>query len=71
MRDAAVVGGVLGAGCAVVFALAALASMLFPNGTLVSPGFWGGGKIMVDQAMPAVEPAILDVPADGAEGAEK
>jgi len=39
---ALVVTGVLGTGCAIVFALAALASVLFPDGTMVNAG-WSGG----------------------------
>jgi hypothetical protein len=41
MRAAVIVSGVLGAGCAIVFAAAALTATLFPNGTLVSGG-WNG-----------------------------
>ena len=75
MRRILVCTGVLGGGTALVFALAAATSMLFPQGTLVPAG-WNGnvmfGKampVMVDDvvAMPAVEmPAIpapdVDVP---------
>ena len=42
MRAAAVVAGVLGVGTALVFAAAAVASALFPNGALVPSG-WNGG----------------------------
>ncbi len=39
MRAGAVVAGVLGAGCALVFALAIAASVLFPNGGSISATF--------------------------------
>jgi hypothetical protein len=73
MRDVAVVGGVLGLGCVVVFALAATVAVLFPNGTMVTMNPWGAmnvrGGVFLDApvAMPAVEPAILEVPVDEAE----
>jgi hypothetical protein len=70
MRDAAVVGGVLGLGCVVVFALAAVTSLIFPNGALVSSGFWGGkGGVMIDLPMPVPAPdsMTIEVPAEGAE----
>ena len=67
MRDAAIVSGVLGAGCAVVFALAALAWAMFPSGSMVSVGYWGGGGVFMEKPMPAVEPAILDVPGEDVE----
>lgn len=73
MRDAAVVGGVLGIGCVVVFALAAAVSLAFPNGSLVSMGYWGGkdGVFIEPMPMPVEDQVIIEVPADGAEGAEK
>jgi hypothetical protein len=70
MRDVAVVGVVLGLGCVVVFALAAATSMLFPNGALVSSGYWGGkGGVFMEapMAVPAVDPVVIEMPADGAE----
>ena len=69
MRDVAVVGGVLGTGCVIVFALAAAVSMLFPSGTMVSPNPWGGkGGVFMDAPIPipAVAPMIIEAPADGA-----
>lgn len=74
MRDAAVVGGVLGFGCVVVFVLAGAVSMIFPTGAMVSGGYWGGkGGVFIEppMPMPAVDPVQVEVPADGAEGAEK
>ena len=67
MRDVAVAGGVLGFGCVVVFALAAAAWLLFPNGALVSPGPWGGkgGVFIEPMPMPAVDQVIIE--ADGGE----
>ena len=69
MRDVAVVGGVLGFGCVVVFALAAAVSMLFPSGALVNATYWGGkgGGFMEPMPMPAVDEVVIEVPADGAE----
>ena len=43
MRNVVVVSGVLGIGTALVFALAALAATMFPNGTLVNNNGWNGG----------------------------
>jgi hypothetical protein len=68
---ALIVTGVLGAGTAVVFAIAALTATLFPNGTVVSSGWnggawmakdgWGGGAVPMPVPMPAVEaPMRLD-----------
>jgi hypothetical protein len=68
MRDVAVVGGVLGIGCVVVFALAAAVSMIFPTGSMVSGGYWGGkGGVFIEppMAMPAVDPMVIEMPADG------
>jgi hypothetical protein len=42
MRAVVVVSGVLGVGCVLVFALAALAATMFPNGTLINNS-WNGG----------------------------
>lgn len=46
MRRILVCTGVLGGGTALVFALAAATSMLFPQGTLVPAGWNGGGTMM-------------------------
>lgn len=46
MRRLLVCTGVLGGGTALVFALAAATSMLFPQGTLVPAGWNGGGTMM-------------------------
>ena len=54
---ALVVTGVLGTGCAIVFALAALVSMLFPDGTMVNAGWngsWGKGGMAVPVPAPMV-----------------
>jgi hypothetical protein len=70
MRDVALVGGVLGAGCVVVFALAAAVSMLFPAGAMVSGGYWGGGALMersMAVPMPGLDPMVVEMPADAAE----
>jgi hypothetical protein len=62
MRRILVCTGVLGGGTALVFTLAALTAVAFPQGTLVSTGWngggwekqgWGGGVVPVP--MPAVE----------------
>jgi hypothetical protein len=59
MGRAAFVTGALGLGCAIVFALAALVSGLFPNGTMVQSG-WGGVSGAKDfVAVPAVEPPVV------------
>ncbi len=76
MRRILVCTGVLGGGTALVFALAATTAMLFPQGTLVSPGWNQGvmfgkpvnafarGPVMIDDviAMPAVEAPATAVP---------
>jgi hypothetical protein len=72
MTRALICTGVLGGGTAVVFALAATVSMLFPNGTMVSGGYWGGkGGMFIEQAipvpMPALDQVVIEVPAEGAE----
>jgi hypothetical protein len=70
MREMAVVGGVLGAGCVIVFALAAAVWMVFPTGATVRGGPWGGGVLMdrsMPVPMPGVDQVILEIPADGAE----
>lgn len=60
MQRALTVTGVLGAGTALVFAAAALASALFPNGSTIPAG-WGNGVMMdrmiAPQPMPAVQVA--------------
>ena len=43
MRRILICSGVLSVGTALVFAAAALTATLFPNGTLVSTGWNGGG----------------------------
>jgi len=66
MQRAAIVSGVLGLGSVLVFAAAALAAALFPNGGMVSPGwnsfggFARGGAIAAPAPMPAIEPGIVD-----------
>jgi hypothetical protein len=42
MRRALICGGILGGGTALVFALAAVVAMAFPQGSLVAGG-WNGG----------------------------
>jgi hypothetical protein len=62
MQRAAIVGGVLGLGTALVFGAAALTATLFPNGPMVvSNGgmfmdkqVFGGGIAPVPQPMPVV-----------------
>lgn len=44
MRSAVIVSGVLGVGTAVVFALAAVASSMFPDGGTVLSGWNGGAR---------------------------
>jgi|tagenome__1003787_1003787.scaffolds.fasta_scaffold17761474_2 hypothetical protein len=65
MRQIVIVSGVLGGGSALVFALAALAATLFPNGTLVASGWnggfaggWGKGGIAQPMPMPMPDPAV-------------
>jgi hypothetical protein len=68
MRDAVIVSGVLGIGCAVVFALAAMAWAVFPNGSLVSVGYWGGKvEVFGGGPAPTADDVIIDVPDEGAE----
>jgi len=61
---ALVVTGVLGAGCAIVFAIAALVAMLFPDGTMMNPGWnggggnWNGGGGKGGMAVPMPAPAV-------------
>jgi hypothetical protein len=71
MRAAAIAAGVLGAGSALVFALAIAASAMFPNGgTIASNGnqmFCGMGcRVMAQPLGPpiAVPAPVLAVPAD-------
>lgn len=68
MQRALIVTGVLGAGTAIVFGLAALTATLFPNGTLVA-GSWNGGMFVDKGVMvaPAPMPAPLIPPTIGAE----
>lgn len=63
MRAGVIVTGVLGLGTALVFAIAALTSTLFPNGTVVGGGMNGmmvergfvGGGIAVPVPAPAID----------------
>jgi hypothetical protein len=78
MRRILVCTGVLGGGTALVFALAALTAIAFPQGTRVAAGWnggnggpwvkdaWGGG-VAVPVPAPAVEvaPFIVERGADG------
>ena len=65
MQRALIVSGVLGLGSVLVFAAAALAAALFPNGGTVSPGWnsFGGvidrGGIVAPAPMPAIEPGVI------------
>jgi hypothetical protein len=66
MQRAAIVSGVLALGSVLVFAAAALAAALFPNGGTVSTGWnaWGkdvnvGGGIAVPAPMPAIRPGVI------------
>jgi hypothetical protein len=62
MRAGAIVSGVLGAGTALVFALAALTATLFPNGTIVSSGLnpmMDRGWVNVAPAMPVPAPFVI------------
>jgi hypothetical protein len=63
MRRILICSGVLGVGTALVFAAAALTATLFPNGTLVSPG-WNGGMIQrgFDVAVPVPAPPFEVAP---------
>ena len=72
MRPILIVSGVLGGGSALVFAVAALVSTLFPNGTLVATNPWNsdvrflGGPAKV---MPAIgQPLIIDDTGSGGSG---
>jgi len=69
MRRILVLTGVLGGGTAVVFALAAMTSALFPNGTMVSSS-WSGASILqsVDMAAPMTGPAVRLGPITNATG---
>lgn len=62
MRQVVIVGGVLGGGSALVFAVAALVATLFPTGSLV-PSSWNGG---FGRAMPAIGGAKVWI--DGTDG---
>lgn len=65
MRAGFIVSGVLGLGTVLVFAAAALVSLAFPNGATVSVG-WNGGTVWAKDGMavPAPEPAVIEVPAE-------
>jgi hypothetical protein len=67
MRDVAVVTGVLGAGCVLVFALAFLVSSLFPSGAVVGGG-WGGGVMMDGKVEVAPPPLVMPAGIDQADG---
>lgn len=56
MRRILVCTGVLGGGTALVFALAAATSVLFPQGTLVPAGW--NGNVMFGKAMPVPMPGF-------------
>jgi hypothetical protein len=69
MRAGFIVSGVLGLGTVLVFAAAALVSLAFPNGATVSVGWNGGtdgGQVWAKDGMavPAPEPAVIEVPAE-------
>ena len=60
MRNGLIVAGVLGAGTAAVFALAAVAATAFPQGGTVTSmwnGAWNGG-IVIAKPMPVPMPAV-------------
>ena len=63
MRPAIIVTGVLGTGTALVFAAAALVSVMFPNGGTVAAG-WNGVMMskggMIAPAMPVPMPVQFD-----------
>jgi hypothetical protein len=64
MQRALIVSGVLGLGSVLVFAAAALASALFPNGGTVSASWnsFGGvnrGVIAEPAPMPAIQPNVI------------
>jgi hypothetical protein len=62
---ALIVAGVLGTGTAVVFAVAALTATMFPNGTVVSSSWNGGGWVKQGfggVAVPVPAPAIEVAP---------
>ncbi|HET7829493.1 MAG TPA: hypothetical protein VFL03_08030 [Candidatus Limnocylindrales bacterium] len=63
MQRAAIVSGVLGLGSVLVFAAAALAAALFPNGGTVSAfnqfGTIGRGGVAMPAPMPAIEPGVI------------
>ena len=74
MRAAAVVTGVLGAGTAFVFAVAAVVSTLFPSGALVPSGWnggcmdcggWGKPGVGIPMPMPVPMPGIEGIPEKG------
>jgi hypothetical protein len=48
MRRILVCTGILGGGTALVFALAALTAVAFPQGTLIATGWSGGVRFMDD-----------------------
>ena|SRR5690242_3746151 len=66
MQRALIVSGVLGLGSVLVFAAAALASALFPNGGTVSASWnsWSkevtlGGGVVAPAPMPAINPGLV------------
>jgi hypothetical protein len=61
MQRAAIVSGVLGLGSVLVFAAAAVAAALFPNGGTVNGGWnaWGGG-MEKGLVAPAPMPVMVD-----------
>jgi hypothetical protein len=70
MRRILVCTGVLGGGTALVFALAAMTAIAFPNGTMVSAGWsggpvvggWNGGVVPAPAPVfvPAIEPPMVE-----------
>lgn len=64
LRSGLVVTGVLGLGTVLVFAAAALAATLFPNGTMVNAG-WNGGWAVPAMGGSDLMPVPMPVLADG------
>jgi hypothetical protein len=71
MRRILVCTGVLGGGTALVFALAAMTAIAFPNGTTVNAGWnggpmvrggWNGGLVPAPAPVfvPAIEPPMVE-----------
>jgi hypothetical protein len=61
MRSVVIVSGVLGVGTAVVFALAAVAASMFPDGGSVMSGWNGGGRDFGMRAGPIAVPQPIVV----------